>query len=342
MSSSTGNGGVNLEQMYSAFQTLSQRLKKRKLLRKPPYREVSEEYQRLGRALRRESERAHTPVPHLYAAFCYYAVARCQQAVHAKDKQSASLVHAGATLIQNECDDAALGIEWEQLLPEALQCYHLAVQIYCDTQQPQLAAATLIEMAESLQSLNRNYAASRAYQQASTLLGEGVLGVQLLREAAECEVQQHEYQRACAILTQAIALAERMPTLQHSLPHAHSVSDLLPSFPVVPAMLVELRTTLLLLYVLQGQYGDASAALASLMSETAGDDGGLRVRFDESSAAGGAATGAAEMLEHLHSMIEACKERDVILLHELYRNTLQTRLNAKQAQLVDLILCELE
>ena len=48
------------------------------------------------------------------------------------------------------------------------------------------------------------------------------------------------------------------------------------------------------------------------------------------------------MLEHLHSVIEACKERDVILLHELYRNTLQSRLNAKQAHLVDLILCELE
>jgi tetratricopeptide (TPR) repeat protein len=344
--SNTNNSTLtNTENAYAAFVSLWQRLKKRKLLRKPPYREASEEYARVGKALRRESARAHTPVPHLYAAFCYHAVARCQAALGVRDKQASSNLHAGDTLFLNECDDVALGVEWEQYVPEALQCYHLAVQIYCDAQLPAMAAAALVEMAESLQALNRNYAASRAYQQASALLGNGVLAVQLLREAAECETQQHEYQRACATIVQAIDLAERMPTLHHSLPHAHAVSDLLPSFPVVPATLVELRTTLLLLYVLQGQYNDASVVLSRLVADMAGDDTAapLRLRADDAqTGGGGASTGAAEMLEHLHAVIETCRERDVILLHELYRNTLQTRLNAKQAQLLDLILCEME
>jgi hypothetical protein len=53
-----------------------------------------------------------------------------------------------------------------------------------------LAAASLTELAEALQELRRYSEASKYFQQAARLLEEGVLAVQLLMEAADCELKQ--------------------------------------------------------------------------------------------------------------------------------------------------------
>lgn len=67
------------------------------------------------------------------------------------------------------------------------------IQIYTELNLLNLASAALAELAESLHELRRHCEASKYYQAAARICDEGVLAMQLLGEAAECELRQSEF-----------------------------------------------------------------------------------------------------------------------------------------------------
>jgi hypothetical protein len=128
------------------FHRIQQALKKG-LFKKVDHAGSADELLELGATLQREGSAPH-------AAICLLAAAQCQRALENPAAVASHEAQAGQLLWREQVrlssvDDAAFG----HLVPEATQCYLVAIRVYLALEHKSLAGALYAEMADMLWAL---------------------------------------------------------------------------------------------------------------------------------------------------------------------------------------------
>src|SRR5690606_29712043 len=142
---------------------------------------------------------------HLYVAFCYLAVARCDQALGSSTMEALSYLKAGNIYWDRETEfEYTRGLTFQENLNEALCCYEWAIDIYIRQKKLTLAASLYFEMGWGLKRLRKWYEAVEYYLRAAQIFAtpnpKRILSprkiIFALQGAVECVIEVKQYAHA--------------------------------------------------------------------------------------------------------------------------------------------------
>eukprot|EP00040_Diaphanoeca_grandis_P002738 m.22566 g.22566 ORF g.22566 m.22566 type:complete len:327 (+) comp13858_c0_seq1:315-1295(+) len=179
--------------MMASYKNISAKLKKR-FLRKPNQGDAIDQYESLSKWLEGEGI-------HQYAAFCMLAAARCDQAMGNPTGEADKFVKSGQLFSQAEIESKHLDFcGFEDNLVEAVECYEIAIDVYCKIQRTAFAATLRNEMANSLVAFGKLGDACKNYRAAATLLeGSPLPRISALSNAADCLIREEDYAGALEV-----------------------------------------------------------------------------------------------------------------------------------------------
>jgi len=191
------------EDFLSSYQSITEKLKKRRFLRKPNYAEAVPVYTKLAYQLKREGAQQ-------FAAFCCLAVARCHEAQRTFPLQAIELQNAGAMFWNIALDEANVDItDFEENTEQAVHCFKLAINIYLSLKKQGLASSLYYEMATGLKYLKRFSESAMEFRKAAEIqqTESALMAINSLVEAFSCSIEYNGYSDAFKDLQWIIKLA---------------------------------------------------------------------------------------------------------------------------------------
>ena len=188
--------------MFDHYRSISSKIKKR-LLKKPNYREASEEYGKLANALKNDENPQ-------YASLCFSAMAKCDQAMEDTPGEAEAWANAGRQFFQaEEILFLSRSASYEESLEAGVQCFSLAIQAHHKRNNNVMAAMFCLELGHWLKRLHKYHEAIGYFQKAADFQGE-VLECQLhtLFEIASCKLVLREPDSALGILSKIVRETE--------------------------------------------------------------------------------------------------------------------------------------
>lgn len=184
--------------MFDHYRAISSKIKKR-LLKKPNYREASEEYSKMANALKNEENPQ-------YASLCFSAMAKCDQMMDDVPGEAEAWANAGRQFFQaEEILFLSRSASYEESLEAAIQCFSLAIQAQHKKGNSVMAAMFCLELGHWLKKLQKYHEAVGYFQKAADFQSE-VTECQLhtLFEIASCKLLLREYDSALSILSRIV------------------------------------------------------------------------------------------------------------------------------------------
>lgn len=232
----------------ASYKAVSAKLKKRFMRRSPNVGQASEQYNGLGKAMAKAGDYPH-------AAFCCKAAARCERALEDPTAEADLLVQGAQLFMQAEAENQDLDFGgFEENMTEAIDCYHLAINIYVELQRTSFAATLHIELANALLSFDKLEEAERQYHTAADLLMESPLpATSALHKAMKCSIRRHCLEKALShVLGIAVIIGSTQDKVVALKPPKDHFADLAASEPpgAYRALIAECEITTVLLLLL--------------------------------------------------------------------------------------------
>jgi len=196
-------GNEETEDYLTSYQKMTEKLRKRRFLRKPNFAEAIPVYSKLAYQLKIEGDQQ-------FAAFCCLAVARCHEAQHTFPLQAIELQNAGAMFWNISLDEANVDItDFEENTEQAVHCFKLAINIYTSLKKHGLASSLYYEMATGLKYLKRYSEAAVEFRKAAEIqqAESALVAINSLVEAFSCSIEYGNYNDAFKDLQWIIKLA---------------------------------------------------------------------------------------------------------------------------------------
>jgi len=182
---------------------MTEKLRKRRFLRKPNYAEAIPIYTKLAYQLKREGAQQ-------FAAFCCLSVARCHEAQRTIPLQAIELQNAGAMFWNIALDEANVDItDFEENTEQAVHCFKIAINIYLSLKKNGLASSLYYEMATGLKYLKRYSEAAVEFRKAAEIQqsDSALVAINSLVEAFSCSIEYGGYNDSFKDLQWIIKLA---------------------------------------------------------------------------------------------------------------------------------------
>ncbi|KAN0007268.1 hypothetical protein ACTFIU_000467 [Dictyostelium citrinum] len=194
-----------MSHLIDSYKLISQKLKKKKFpMRKPNYSEAVDQYTQVMNSFKREGN-------NIYAAFCCLSIGRCEQAIKASSSAEASCyIDAGYLIWENEiATNESEIISFEENIPEAINCYLLAIKIYQNYKRFSIMGTLYFEMASILKRLNKLEEGAEYFQKAAEIqrTESPISAINSLKEAAYCKIMEWDYKGACDYLDLIVNIA---------------------------------------------------------------------------------------------------------------------------------------
>ncbi|KAF2074104.1 hypothetical protein CYY_004589 [Polysphondylium violaceum] len=184
---------------------LSTKLKKKKFpMRKPNYSEAIDQFTQVMNSFKRDNNL-------MYAAFCCLSIGRCEQALKSSSSAEASCyIDSGYLIWENEIQNSEADIiSFEENIPEAINCYLLAIKIYHNYKRFSIMSTLYYEMALILKKLNKLEEAAEYFQKAAEIqrTESPISSINSLKEATYCKIMEWDYKGACNFLDLIVTIA---------------------------------------------------------------------------------------------------------------------------------------
>ncbi|EGC32313.1 hypothetical protein DICPUDRAFT_38570 [Dictyostelium purpureum] len=194
-----------MSHLIDSYKLISAKLKKKKFpMRKPNYGEAIDQFTQVMNSFKREGN-------NIYAAFCCLSISRCEQAIKSSSSAEASCyIDAGYLIWENEIQTSETEIiSFEENIPEAINCYLLAIKIYQNYKRFSIMGTLYFEMATILKKLNKLEEAAENFQKAAEIqrTESPISSINSLKEAAYCKVMEWDYKGACDYLDMIVTIA---------------------------------------------------------------------------------------------------------------------------------------
>eukprot|EP00041_Stephanoeca_diplocostata_P025631 m.676119 g.676119 ORF g.676119 m.676119 type:complete len:361 (-) comp22788_c1_seq93:3103-4185(-) len=198
------SGGNTHAGFLASYRTISSKLKKR-FLRKPNVIDAIDQYQQLNKFLQSEGV-------HQHAAFVMLAAARCHEALNNPTGEAEKVVRAAQLFMEAEMESKQLDFSgFEENLVEAVDCYELAIRIYCKINRTSLAATLHAEVANALVLFGRLEEAASHHENAAALLeGSPAPAIAAYENAMECKIRLQDYSGALELLERILCHLDTM------------------------------------------------------------------------------------------------------------------------------------
>eukprot|EP00127_Corallochytrium_limacisporum_P002259 Clim_evm47s109 gene=Clim_evmTU47s109 len=182
---------------WDSYRTISNRLKK-KFMRKPNYQEAAQGFEALYKAATEHGGYQH-------AALCAMGVVRCEQALGGSSAGK-WVLQAGRDFVKTQDNmNHAFYSSWREYIPDAVNCYYAAADIYVQEKRFTYAGCILLELAECLSAMDMHTnAATVAEKAASTARKNITLTTTALEMAYESYQRVGKYEVALELCSQAI------------------------------------------------------------------------------------------------------------------------------------------
>lgn len=184
--------------LFDHYKAISNKIKKR-LLKKPNYREASDEYGKLANSLKNDENSQ-------YASLCFSAMAKCDQMMDDIPGEAEAWANAGRQFFQaEEILFLSRSASYEESLEAAVQCFSLAIQAQHKKGNNVMAAMFCLELGHWLKKLRKYHEAIGYFQKAADFQSD-VPECQLhtLFEIASCKLQLREHDSALGILSRIV------------------------------------------------------------------------------------------------------------------------------------------
>ncbi|KYR02666.1 hypothetical protein DLAC_00121 [Tieghemostelium lacteum] len=280
-----------MSHLIDSYKLISSKVKKKKFsVRKPNYGEAIEQLTQVMNSFKREGNG-------LYAAFCCLAIGRCEQAIKLSSSAEASCyIDSGYLIWENEIqsfeDDL---ISFEENIPEAINCYLLAIKVYQNYKRFSIMATLYYEMASILKKLSKYEQGAEYFQKAAELqrTESPISSIYSLKEACYCKIMESDYKGACDYLDLIITIINETTPLETkinlnnstgSTNNNNSLSQINNngigdaqlsniSLSLFPYLLIETRVSLVLLLILQDSFLKSQAQLSKLVNDINDQEG---------------------------------------------------------------------
>mmetsp|Transcript_24516 Transcript_24516/g.73464 ORF Transcript_24516/g.73464 Transcript_24516/m.73464 type:complete len:226 (+) Transcript_24516:64-741(+) len=191
-------------QYIASYKAISAKLKKR-FLRKNTVVDAVDQYQQLAKRLEQDGV-------HQYAAFVTLAAARCDEALNNPTGETEKVVRAAHLFMDSEMEAANLDYaSFEENLMEAVDCYELAIDIYCKIHRTAFAATLRSEVANALVVFGKLEEAAEQYGAAALLLdGSPLPAIAATESAEECKIRLLDYAGALDCLGSVLDVVKGM------------------------------------------------------------------------------------------------------------------------------------
>src|SRR3989338_3108649 len=147
--------------MLETLHLLGQRIRKRRLLsRRPPWKEIEEDYKKaiLALAERDEKEEQTKPILRSYSAVLEAGLARCLEAQRSFDRAAYHHHRAGSIFADEQALQHDMGApDFEHLKHEAITAFKDAINIHLQEGQFTRAASLYLELAARLEHLDDHH-----------------------------------------------------------------------------------------------------------------------------------------------------------------------------------------
>lgn len=178
------------ENYVLSYQKVTDKLKRKRFLRKPNYAEALPDYAKLASQLRREGAQR-------FAAFCCIAVARCQEAQRNFPSQAIELQNAGDLFWNLALDEGNVDItDFEENTEQAIHSFKLAINIYLSLKKYGMASSLYYEMATGLKYLKRYKEAAVEFRKAAEIqqTESSIVAINSLMESFACSIEYGGFQ----------------------------------------------------------------------------------------------------------------------------------------------------
>eukprot|EP00035_Acanthoeca_spectabilis_P009710 m.171479 g.171479 ORF g.171479 m.171479 type:complete len:334 (-) comp14813_c0_seq1:4889-5890(-) len=171
----------------ASYKGITSKLKKR-FLRTNTVVDAVDQYQQLAKWLEKDGV-------HQYAAFVTLAAARCDEALNNPTGETEKVVRAAHLFMEAEMEAANVDYTgFEENLMEAVDCYELAIDIYCKIRRTAFAATLRSEVANALVVFGKLEEAAEQYSAAALLLdGSPLPAIAATESVCECKIRLLDY-----------------------------------------------------------------------------------------------------------------------------------------------------
>jgi len=194
-----------MSHLIDSYKLISAKLKKKKFpMRKPNYSEAIDQFSQVMNSFKRDNNL-------MYAAFCCLSIGRCEQALKSSSSAEASCyIDSGYLIWENEIQNSDSDIiGFEENIPEAINCYLLAIKIYNNYKRFSIMSTLYYEMASILKKLNKLEEAAEYFQKAAEIqrTESPISSINSLKEATFCKIMEWDYKGACNFLDLIVTIA---------------------------------------------------------------------------------------------------------------------------------------
>jgi len=252
-------GNEQTEDFVTSYQQITEKLKKRRFLRRPNYVEAIPVYSKLAYQLKREGA-------HQFSAFCCLAVARCHEAQKTLPLQANELQTAGAMFWNIALDEANMDItDFEENTEQAVHCFKIAINIYLVLKKFGLASSLYYEMATGLKYLKRYSEAATEFRKAAELQqsDSALVAINSHVEAFSCSIEFGGYQDAFKDLQMIIKLSTEEAHESNSLFFKDKKIDALVSSIMISLLLPDIEQAKLTLKLLRREEQTPSSTMVN-------------------------------------------------------------------------------
>jgi len=184
------------------YKQITQKISKKRFLRKPNVAEAAEQFQSISKNLTRQECPS-------YGAFFELAKARCEHTLANSAGETDALTEAARLFFQSELSYKAIKCPtYDENLNASINCYAHAVRVHIENRQTAHAAALCSELGSNLERVGKTEEAVNHYLRAAELqVLNPIDRLQALRKVADCKLKLKEYEGTLNILADITTVA---------------------------------------------------------------------------------------------------------------------------------------
>jgi len=184
------------------YKQITQKISKKRFLRKPNVAEAADEFQAISKNLARQECPS-------YSAFFELAKARCEHTLANAAGETEALTEAARQFFKAELDYKTLNSPtFDENLNASINCYAHAVRIHIENRQTAHASALCVELGENLCRVGKPEEAINHFLRAAELqVLNPIDRLQALRRVADCKLEVKDYEGTLNTLTDITKIA---------------------------------------------------------------------------------------------------------------------------------------